>query len=95
MKQQNILKKIKRLSGWKAIKNKEDKLRKEYRFKDFKTSLNFVNQIGKLAEKQNHHPQIMLTWGKVIVKLWTHEAQGLTEKDIKLAQAIDKLKIAN
>jgi 4a-hydroxytetrahydrobiopterin dehydratase len=95
MKQQNILKQIKRLSEWKAIKNKEDKLRKEYRFKDFKTSLNFVNQIGKLAEKQNHHPQIMLTWGKVIVKLWTHEAQGLTEKDIKLAQAIDKLKIAN
>ncbi len=76
--------------GWKVIKNYY--LEKEYTFKDFKEALSFTNQVGEVAEKENHHPDIYLSWGKVKISIWTHKIDGLTENDFILAAKIDEIK---
>lgn len=70
-------------------KEENNSLIKEYEFPDFKSALSFVNKVGELAEEANHHPDIELSWGKVIIKLTTHSEGRVTEKDQKLANKID------
>ena len=60
-------------------------------FKDFRASLAFVNEIGDLAEKAGHHPDIDVRYNKVRLALVTHDAGGITQKDFDLAAAADKL----
>ena len=67
----------------------DNRLKKEYRFKNFKEGLAFVNRIGDLAEKEGHHPDLYLSWGIVKVEIWTHKVQGLTESDFILAAKCD------
>jgi 4a-hydroxytetrahydrobiopterin dehydratase len=62
-----------------------------YKFPDFKSALAFVNRVGELAEEQGHHPDILLSWGKVEITTWTHAVDGLTESDFILAAKIDQL----
>lgn len=64
---------------------------KEFAFDDFKSALDFVNKVGALAEKANHHPDIELGWGRVKITLTTHSKGGVTQKDIALSQEIDAL----
>ena len=64
---------------------------REFSFPDFKTALAFVNKVGALAEAANHHPDISLTWGKVTIRLTTHDDGGVTEKDRQLAKEIDDI----
>jgi 4a-hydroxytetrahydrobiopterin dehydratase len=66
-------------------------LQREFRFKNFLDGLAFTNKIGAVAEEQNHHPDIALGWGKVNVTTRTHDADGITAKDFKLAGAIDRI----
>jgi 4a-hydroxytetrahydrobiopterin dehydratase len=66
-------------------------LLKTFTFPDFKTALAFVNRAGEIAEEEGHHPDLLLSWGKVEVKTWTHKIDGLTESDFILAAKIDKL----
>jgi 4a-hydroxytetrahydrobiopterin dehydratase len=66
-----------------------DRLRKEFRFADFARALAFVNRAGEVAERENHHPDLHLSWGKVVVETWTHSAGGLTENDFILAAKIE------
>jgi 4a-hydroxytetrahydrobiopterin dehydratase len=75
--------------GWQVIE--EHHLEKEYKFKDFRQALEFVNKVGELAESQGHHPDIYLAWGKVKLTLWTHKIKGLHENDFILAAKADKL----
>lgn len=76
-------------NGWRAVDGHH--LEKEYRFPDFLTALAFVNRVGEEAERQGHHPDLHLTWGKVGVTIWTHKIDGLTESDFVLAAKIDRL----
>lgn len=76
--------------GWKIVDDHH--LERELTFPDFATALVFVNQVGALAEEDNHHPDLFLGWGKVRITLWTHTANGLTDKDFRLAARIDRLK---
>jgi 4a-hydroxytetrahydrobiopterin dehydratase len=62
-----------------------------FQFKDFPAALKFVNAVGKIAERDQHHPDIDIRWNKVSLALTTHDAGGLTEKDFALAQKIDRL----
>ena len=62
-----------------------------FTFPDFKQALDFVNRVGALAEEQGHHPDILLTWGKAEITLWTHAVDGLTESDFVMAAKIDRL----
>lgn len=66
-------------------------LRKRFSFKDFEEAMAFVNKVGELAEKANHHPDINLGWGYVQVWLTTHSESKITDKDHDLAVAIDQI----
>jgi 4a-hydroxytetrahydrobiopterin dehydratase len=61
-----------------------------YKFPDFKSALAFVNRVGEIAEEQGHHPDILLTWGKAEITIWTHKVDGLTESDFIMAAKIDR-----
>lgn len=75
--------------GWDVIDNK--KLEKTYKFKNFKEALDFTNKVGALAEEEGHHPDVYLSWGKVVIRLWTHKIGGLHENDFILAAKIDEI----
>ena len=74
---------------WKVINSPH--LEKEFYFKDFKGALAFTNKIGAVAEKEGHHPDILLGWGKVKVTIFTHSINGLTESDFILAAKMEKM----
>jgi len=75
--------------GWQVLN--EHHLEREFKFKDFREALDFTNRVGELAEEQGHHPDVMLSWGKVKVTIWTHKIDGLTESDFVLAAKIDRI----
>lgn len=75
--------------NWKVVEGK--KLSRVFTFPDFKTGLDFVNRVGEIAEGQGHHPDVRLSWGRVEIETWTHDAGGLTEQDFLLASQIDGL----
>lgn len=80
---------LEQLRGWEIVDNHH--LAKNLKFPDFKTALAFVNRVGELAERENHHPELFLSWGKVRIELCTHKVNGLTENDFVLAAKIDAL----
>jgi 4a-hydroxytetrahydrobiopterin dehydratase len=69
----------------------EHQIKRMFTFPDFAEALNFVNEVGDLAESEGHHPDLYLAWGKVEVTLWTHAIDGLSENDFILAKKIDGL----
>ncbi len=77
------------LEGWSVVDNHH--LQKLVQFPDFKTALDFTNQVGTLAEEEDHHPDIYLAWGKVELTLWTHKIDGLTESDFVMAAKVDRI----
>jgi len=90
-----IHKYLKKVDGW-DVKKKEDEtyfLEKKFTFENFSESQKFVNQVGDIAEKEGHHPDIMFGWGYALVKIFTHKIKGLVESDFILAAKVDKIKI--
>ena len=81
-------KRLTQLNNWKLYSGK---LVKEYEFKDFMTAVNFVNNVAEIAEKEQHHPDIIINYNKVTLELITHSVGGLSENDFILAGKIDKL----
>jgi 4a-hydroxytetrahydrobiopterin dehydratase len=67
------------------------KLEKTFKFKDFNDAIDFVNKVAKIAETQNHHPDIEINYGKVKLSITDHEKGGVSDKCHKLVKAIDKL----
>ncbi|HTQ58243.1 MAG TPA: 4a-hydroxytetrahydrobiopterin dehydratase [Bryobacteraceae bacterium] len=76
------------LPDWKVVA--EHHITRTFMFPDFKTALAFVNRAGEIAEAEGHHPDLLLTWGRVDVKTYTHKIDGLTESDFILAAKIGK-----
>lgn len=70
---------------------KDNSLYKKFEFKDFSEAFGFIAQVAGLAEQQNHHPKILNNYGVVEIWLTTHSEKAITEKDEKLATAIDRL----
>jgi 4a-hydroxytetrahydrobiopterin dehydratase len=80
---------LQRLGGdWRVVD--EHHLAKTYRFTDFKDALAFTNAVGAIAEREGHHPDIHLAWGRVGLEIWTHKIDGLTESDFVLAAKADE-----
>lgn len=75
--------------NWRVVD--EHHLERVFLFPDFQSALAFVNSVGELAEQQGHHPDLLLSWGRVEVRIWTHKIDGLTESDFVLAAKIDRL----
>jgi 4a-hydroxytetrahydrobiopterin dehydratase len=80
------------LPEWKIIE--EHHIAKAFSFPDFKTGLDFVNQVGAVAEQEGHHPDLCLKWGKVGIEIYTHKIRGLTESDFVMAAKIDQVYLA-
>jgi 4a-hydroxytetrahydrobiopterin dehydratase len=79
---------LKDLKDWKFNDNG---IEKKLVFKNFSEALGFIVQVGLLAEKQGHHPELFNVYNKVNIRLSTHDANGLTDKDFNLAKAIENL----
>jgi 4a-hydroxytetrahydrobiopterin dehydratase len=74
---------------WKVIENK--KISKEYLFENYRQSIDFVNKVANLAEEEGHHPVMHVFFGRVVIELWTHAIDGLSENDFIMAFKIDRL----
>jgi 4a-hydroxytetrahydrobiopterin dehydratase len=79
-----------RLSGWSEVKDR-DAITKTFVFRDFSEAFGFMTRAALMAEKLDHHPEWFNVYKTVTVTLSTHDAGGLTELDIKLAEAMDRL----
>lgn len=80
------------VKDWKVVEiDGEKRLRKTFRFKNFRQALDFTNKVGEVAEEEDHHPAIMTEWGKVTVEWWTHAVNGLHKNDFILAARTDEL----
>jgi len=75
---------------WHLIDN-ATKIKREFEFRNFVDALAFVNKAGEVSEEENHHPDIELGWGYVIIKIQTHKINGLHENDFILATKIDSI----
>ena len=88
-----IHKYLKKVDGW-EVKQNENKhyfLIKEFKFDNFEQSQKFINNVGNIAETENHHPDINFGWGYAKIKIYTHAINGLAESDFILAAKIDKI----
>ena len=78
------------LHGWSEVEER-DAIRKSYHFSSFSEAWGFLTRIGLAAEKMDHHPEIFNVYNRVEIILSTHDAGGLSERDIRLAQTIDEI----
>jgi 4a-hydroxytetrahydrobiopterin dehydratase len=74
---------------WTISDNK--KLAKEYAFVNYMHTMDFVNKVAQLAEEEGHHPVMHVYYGRVVIELWTHAIDGLSENDFIMAYKIDKI----
>jgi 4a-hydroxytetrahydrobiopterin dehydratase len=77
-----------RLKGW---KHSDNAIQRQFAFKTFKEAMFFVNSVAAMAEQAGHHPDIAVSYNKVILTLSTHDAGGVTSKDFALAGAVQTL----
>jgi 4a-hydroxytetrahydrobiopterin dehydratase len=87
---------IKALKGevplWKVVRAGGIKrLRREFTFPDFAAAIAFAYRVGEIAEEEQHHPDLHVAWGKVVVETWTHKIGGLHRNDFILAAKVDKI----
>ena len=75
---------------WELI---EGRLMAEYKFPDFASAKQFVDAVSELSENENHHPDIHFGWGYVVIELFTHDQEKVTELDHQLAEKISVLKL--
>ena len=84
---------LKQVPAWSIVANGQ-RIRREWRVKDFPTGLDFFNRVGAVAEAEDHHPDLHLVeYRNLAIELWTHAANGLTENDFILAAKIDALPV--
>jgi len=88
LSQKTARRRVAQLANWTLTKSV---IVRDFRFKDFVEAMRFVNRLAKLAEAANHHPDIVIRYNKVRLILTTHDEGGLTEKDFRLANKINKL----
>ena len=77
---------LKRLPGWSAVEGERDAIQRTFKFKDFNAAFGFMTRVAIMAEKLDHHPEWSNVYNRVEVTLATHDADGVTELDVTLAQ---------
>ena len=82
----------KKVDGWNIKENEKKKyfLEKDFKFKNFINSQQFINKVGEISENENHHPDISFGWGYAKIIITTHAIEGLCENDFILAAKIDQ-----
>ncbi|TMQ46979.1 MAG: 4a-hydroxytetrahydrobiopterin dehydratase [Candidatus Eisenbacteria bacterium] len=92
MTDEEIAELLPEVPDWQAVEvDGVRRLRREFRFKDFRTALDFAVRVGELAEREQHHPDLHVAWGKTVVETWTHKIGGLHRNDFILAAKTDNL----
>jgi 4a-hydroxytetrahydrobiopterin dehydratase len=81
---------VRELHGWTDVEDR-DAIRKVYHFGSFNEAWGFMSQVALLAEKMDHHPEWFNVYNRVEIILSTHDADGLSARDVKLAHAIDEV----
>jgi len=83
----------KKVDGWDIMKDRDEihYLNKKFNFKNFLESQKFINEVSKISEEEQHHPDILFGWGYAEIKITTHAIKGLSENDFILAAKIDNL----
>jgi 4a-hydroxytetrahydrobiopterin dehydratase len=76
------------LDNWELA---DGKIRRSFKFRDFKEAMDFVNKVADEAEEMDHHPDIYISYNKLELELITHSEGGLTDRDFTLAQKINQL----
>jgi 4a-hydroxytetrahydrobiopterin dehydratase len=71
--------------------NGVQRLERVFKFRNFAQALEFTNQVGAIAEQEDHHPMVITEWGKVTVQWWTHKIKGLHKNDFVMAAKTDRL----
>jgi len=79
-----------KLEGWSEVQGR-DAIRKKFTFKDFNEAFGFMARAALVAEKLDHHPEWFNVYNRVEVTLATHDAGGVTQRDVELAQTMDRL----
>ena len=79
------------LMEWTLLQNPMYQLKKVFSFKDYLGAINFTNNLTKIADEEDHHPKIVLEWGKVTVLWWSHKIEGLHKNDFICASKTDSL----
>lgn len=90
MNTQEINEKLKSLTDW-SYDESSKSLVKTFNFKSYLKNIGFVNAVAWIANKLNHHPDLEVSYNKCIVKITTHDENGISEKDFELATQIDQL----
>jgi 4a-hydroxytetrahydrobiopterin dehydratase len=80
---------LKSLPGWRAVEGGRDAIANTFRFADFNAAFGFMSRVALMAEKLDHHPEWFNVYNRVEVVLATHDADGVTELDVKLAKFMD------
>jgi len=82
-----------KVDGWDILKNDKNNffIEKNFKFKNFKESQDFVNHVGNISEEEGHHPDIYFGWGYAKINITTHAIEGLSENDFILAAKIDQI----
>ena len=78
------------LPGWQLVTGR-DAIQRKIKFPDFNAAWGFMSRVALLADKQDHHPEWQNVYNRVDILLTTHDCDGLSQRDVKLAQAIDKI----
>jgi 4a-hydroxytetrahydrobiopterin dehydratase len=79
-----------KLNGWSEVAGR-DAINRTFKFADFNEAFGFMARAALIAEKLDHHPEWFNVYNKVEVTLSTHDAGGVTERDVKLAEAMDRI----
>jgi 4a-hydroxytetrahydrobiopterin dehydratase len=79
-----------RVPGWQIVEGR-DAITKTFKFKDFNAAFGFMTRAALVAERMNHHPEWLNVWNRVDVTLSSHDVDGLSERDLKLAEAMDRI----
>lgn len=88
LNEQDLNTRLQQLSGW-AVKN--EKLHREFKFADFAHAFGFMTTAAVLIEKMNHHPEWFNVYNRVSIDLTTHDAGGITQRDVDLARLLDSI----
>lgn len=89
---EEITRRLASLDGW---ERRGKLIGRDFTFCDFREALSFVNRVADEADAQDHHPDVHIHWSEVTLELWTHASDAITERDFRLAAAIDRIASAS
>jgi 4a-hydroxytetrahydrobiopterin dehydratase len=93
LRRDEIVEALEELNGWQRLSGR-DAIGKSYKFKHFRAAFAFMTEVALLAEKADHHPEWSNVYNRVDIVLTTHDAGGVSQRDIDLAKNIDRIPIS-